>query len=262
MKYFKLKEIIGLISFITLMMYAVAPVPAQTDALMINKSASIVNDNREILFGAPDKWRAIYEEFEWYNTALWDSTSNSGGITISAADSASAFYSGSPIILVTKAATNALGQIRWKGHGFWFYGARRTFVEFRLAFTDTSNSGFKCGVTTRTDSLAGVGRVPTAGAYFMKKPSSATLYAVVVTAAGVADTVSTGVRFTRMTSRTLKIVWTGTRLQFYVDGVMKYSQTAGETPATSVFPVFAIRANSAATQKLYIDYVWAKQQRI
>jgi hypothetical protein len=253
---------IGLIitAVLAVIIVAVLPLTAQ-DRYSTDRAAAIVND-KGIGIGAPMKYRTLLDEFDIFNTADWDTTSNSSGVVTSSADSTLAFYSGGPLIMVTKAAAQANGHVRWKGQGYQFKGTRKAEFETRIAFRDTTGASWVVGMTTLTDSLGATGIVPAAGAYFLKKAADSRIYAVVITAAGVADTTATGVSLARMTFARLSFTWNGNRLQFYVNGVSRVIQTAAETPDSPIFPVFALRANTAAVQKLYIDYVYVNQQRL
>lgn len=258
---FKFKIGIILVGILAVLVAVANPITAQ-DRYSTDRAAAIVNEGGGVLFGEPSKYRVLFDEFDVFNTALWDTTSNSGGVVTASADSAISFYNGGPAIMVTKSEAQAVGHVRWKGQGFRFDGTRRAEFETRVAIRDTTGSSFIIGMTTLTDSLAGAGRAPTAGAYFLKKAGASKLYACVFTAGGVADTTDTGVFFTRMTYRTLKITWNSNRLQFWVNGAVKVSQAASETPSSTIFPVFSLRTNTASVQKLYIDYAKVKQQRL
>lgn len=226
----------------------------------IRSTGSRVTDLEERL---PDASRTILEDFDLFNSALWDSTSwNGGGTFTIAGDSTAAFYHGGVGMLKTKNAANAYAQLRYQGAGVLSPSRKGWEFEARVALNDTAGSEAYIGIVTAADSVTG-NTTGVQGAYFTKAAgSSRWKYGVMVTA----DTteVDPGVlgSVNRSTFAVFKIIWDGgSKVSFYING-RRLSTIAKAVDATDVLrPLFEVRATSTTVQTMYLDYCTVKSSR-
>jgi len=223
--------------------------------------------------GSPAKWRTIFDDFNYLNTAQWDTTSYGGGSagTVSIPDSVNvntSFYIGKQVTLATTAAANSMVRLRGAGNGVQLYEGKYTEFEARIALnTDSTNVGFAAGLVSTSaneDSITARGRFPTDGLIFLKRAGTARIMTSKAYTGVSADSALTTKYIPRMTWRTLKITYggpSGNVIRFYIDGALVKAYTATTKPLVTLRPFFEVRCKTAGIQKMFVDYVLVRQRR-
>lgn len=215
-----------------------------------------------ILYGDPAQWRVVFDDFQYLNTALWDTTSFFGG-SVTTPDSTATtgtFYLGRPVQISTLAATNNIVRLRLKGQGFYLLAGKQLEFEARFALKDTANCAWEFGLIAAQDSVTGRGQDTTVGFGMRKRLGNSITWWHKQTAALPADSTATTVRLKPMTWYTLKIIYNGTSVRYWIDNLLVKTDT-GALPASSLLPVFEVRTGTTSSRKIYVDYVVIRQQR-
>ena len=241
-----------------------APGPAETQSqLSIQTAANLIN-RFGVLYPDEVKYNTVFDDFNWFNSALWDTTSKvtATGSAFAVVDSSTGGLLKMSIGAIKGDAAN-IQQINLPFLPV-FSSSRadsstvELVYEARFMVSEKTQSVIVAGLCAEDEDLAGA---VANGIYFWKPDQTDSLY-VSAEKATTGVFKYAGVAIANRTMVRLKIVWNGARARFYVNDVYKtYISTAANIPVVSLKPSFEVACGDSVAHFAYLDYIKVMQKR-
>jgi hypothetical protein len=239
------------------------PAESQNDPATIQRVMTLVN-TQGILYPDQNKYNTLFDDFQWFNSALWDTTSKvqAAGTAFSVVDS----LQNGLLKLAVGATKLDAGNVQ------------STNAPFRLVYSPSrpDSSGvalefetrFMISEKTQSFVFAGLGvededwRGGIADAVYFYKPDGTDSLYVYATKSSTATFKYAGVALANRTMVRLRIVWTGVRANFYVNDEYKtYISTSVNLPTANLKPSFEYAAGDSVAHFAYLDYLKVVQKK-
>jgi len=259
-------KILGALLIVALLfgLAGLASGPVESQDRWSQQVASTLVNSKGILFFDAKNYNTFFDDFNFFNASLWDTTSvvDSRGSAFAVVDSAT----GGLLKISIGAFKNDAANVQSINAPFklGFSPGRpdsstvETVFEARFMVSEKTQSVIVAGLCAEDEDLAGAVQD---GIYFWKPDQTDSLY-VSAEKAGTGVFKYAGVAVANRTMVRLKIEWNGSRARFYVNDVYKtYISTTANIPVVNLKPSFEVACGDSVAHFAYLDYILARQKR-